>query len=272
MSLLDIDFNFKCAADVEKSGLRWDYRFNQLQEIILKEDERTLIVSDSVEITEKSEQWVSEISSKLAMKTVLFYGGLAQEKFTANFYAFVVDKTANIGCSTSKMTTGLNFNVDHVIIAQLGKARFLDNELNTAITNIGRTGRNKRRGRVTIIFTHEDKQIGELTIGKAAEDRNSKRRMYVIKTESDDDASEFDKSEKEPLRKHSKPIRVIKDASGGEYKDYKICEEYATKYTQILKSVSVSIRRCSRGTPRKSTRSQSTRTRTKKSNASSEDR
>lgn len=54
MSLLDIDFTFKCVQDVKKSGVQWDYKFNQLQEIILKEDERTLIVSDSIEITKKS--------------------------------------------------------------------------------------------------------------------------------------------------------------------------------------------------------------------------
>lgn len=58
---------------------------------------------------------------------------------------------------------------------RLGKPRFLDNELITAITNIGRTGRNKRRGQVTIVFTHEEKEIGELTIKKAAEDRTSEK-------------------------------------------------------------------------------------------------
>ena len=60
-SLLDIDLNFKSVVDIEESGLHWDYRFNQLQGIdVLKEDERTLIVSDSIEITEKSEQWISK--------------------------------------------------------------------------------------------------------------------------------------------------------------------------------------------------------------------
>lgn len=160
MSLLDVDFKFKCVADVEKSGLNWDYRFNQLQEITTG-DERTLIVSDSIQVAENSERWISESSPQLAEKTVLFHGSLNQEKFAANFQAFIVEKTASIGCSTSKMTAGLNFDVDHVIIAQLGKARFLDNEINTAITNIGRTGRNKKKGRVTIIFSHEDKELGE---------------------------------------------------------------------------------------------------------------
>jgi superfamily II DNA/RNA helicase len=167
MSLLDIDFTFKCVQDVKKSGVQWDYKFNQLQEIILKEDERTLIVSDSIEITEKSEQWISKISSN--MKTALFHGNLPQEKFAANFQRFIIDETANIGCSTSKMTAGLNFNVDHVIIAELGKPRFLENEINTAMTNIGRTGRNKRKGRVTIIFNHHDKEIGEHLCAKLLE-------------------------------------------------------------------------------------------------------
>ena len=75
-----------------------------------------MIVSDSIEVAKISERWESEPSPELAARSVLFHGSLNQEKFATPFQAFIVDKRASVGCSTSKIAAGLP-------IRQSGKER-----------------------------------------------------------------------------------------------------------------------------------------------------